>query len=145
MQLTVDLVLLHLHTLILQAPENVAFTFYGPNSIPVLGTLTSQAELLYEVFHLRSLPSSSMPGMGVMTYPACFLFFIHLDYGALSPLISALCGSSLHLSDTVLPSLPKLQRELGGRLFPPGGERRKDWPGLTNQQDVRFTIESHRR
>lgn len=69
---------------VLEAPENVALTFYGPNSIPVIGTFTSQAELLYE-------------------------------------------------------------KELGGKLFPPGGERAKSWPGLVNQQDVRFVIDSHKR
>ncbi|KAG0562303.1 hypothetical protein KC19_9G135400 [Ceratodon purpureus] len=69
---------------VLEAPENVALTFFGPNSIPVIGTLTSQADLLYE-------------------------------------------------------------KELGGKLFPPGGERVKSWPGLANHQDVRFVIDSHKR
>uniref|UniRef100_A0A7I4E6M4 CP-type G domain-containing protein n=1 Tax=Physcomitrium patens TaxID=3218 RepID=A0A7I4E6M4_PHYPA len=39
---------------VLEAPENIALTFYGPNSIPVLGTLTPQAEVFYEVFKLHS-------------------------------------------------------------------------------------------
>lgn len=38
----------------------------------------------------------------------------------------------------------KPQREIGGKLFPPGGERAKSWPGLVNQQDVRFIIDSQK-
>lgn len=124
--------------LILQAPENVAFTFYGPNSIPVLGTLTSQAELLYEVFHLRSLPSSSMLGMRVMTYPACFLFFINLDYGALTPLIFALSGSSLNF-EWYRASISSEIAERIGRTTIPTRRRTKqglDWPDQSTRCSI---------
>lgn len=35
-----------------------------------------------------------------------------------------------------------LQKEVGGKLFPPGGDRVESWSGLVNQQDATFTQDS---